>query len=276
MVFANFPRSVLATMTSLLMLGAVSGASAQDAGKEEVLATVNGKQITSTEMGFIAEQLGSQVGQMTPEQQKQAFTSTLIDMEVIAQAAAKQGLDKSDDFKKQMDFMRSRALQNEFFRVNVDEAITDEEMQKVYDEQVAAVPARQEVHARHILVKTEEEAKAIIAELDGGADFAELAKAKSTGPSGSTGGDLGYFGQGKMVPAFEAAAFALDKGQYTKEPVKTDFGYHVILAEDKRDEPKPTFEQLKDQLRTFVAQQKFAKMLLDLRKEAKIEITGTE
>jgi peptidyl-prolyl cis-trans isomerase C len=272
MVRAYFQRSALAAATSLFLIGGVHGAFAQDAAANSVVATVNGKEITAGEFDFIADQLGQQTQQMPAEQKKKTLTEMLVNMELVSQAALKQGLDKTDSFNEQVEFMKKRALQTEFFRKNVDEAITDADLQAVYDEQIAALPVRQEVKARHILVKTEDEANAIIKELDGGADFSELAKSKSTGPSGSQGGDLGYFGQGQMVPSFEAAAFALDKGKYTEKPVKTDFGWHVILVEDKREAPKPTLDSVKDQLRAFVAQKKFQSLLDDLRKDAKIDI----
>lgn len=272
MVRAYFQRSAMAVAASLFLIGSVPGVLAQDAGDDTVVATVNGKEITAGEFDFIADQLGQQTQQMTPEQKKETLTTMLVNMELVSQAAAKQGLDQSEDFKKQVEFLKKRALQTEFFRKNVDEAITDADLQAVYDEQIGALPVRQQVKARHILVKTEGEAKEIINELDGGADFAELAKEKSTGPSGAQGGDLGYFGQGQMVPAFEAAAFALDKGKYTEKPVKSDFGWHVILVEDKRDAPKPTLDSVKDKLRAYVAQQKFQTLLDDLRKEADVKI----
>nr|WP_321460845.1 peptidylprolyl isomerase [uncultured Cohaesibacter sp.] len=272
MVRAYFQRSAVAAAASLFMLAAMPGAMAQDGGADRVIATVNGKQITAGEFDFIADQLGPQTDKMTPEQKQEALTTMLVNMELVSQAAVKQGLDQSDSFKEQAEFLKKRALQTEFFRKNVDEAITDADLQAVYDEQIGALPARQEVKARHILVKTEDEAKEIIKQLDGGADFAELAKEKSTGPSGSQGGDLGYFGQGQMVPSFEAAAFALEKGKYTEQPVKSDFGWHVILVEDKRDAPKPTLESVKPNLRAFVAQQKFQTLLDGLRKDADIKM----
>nr|WP_321455855.1 peptidylprolyl isomerase [uncultured Cohaesibacter sp.] len=272
MVRAYFQRSAMAAATALLLIGGVQGALAQDAKADSVVATVNGKEITTAEFDAISAQLGPQVQQMTPEQKKEAVTTMLVNMELVSQAAVKQGLDKSETFTKQIEFLKKRALQTEYFRKNVDETITDADLQAAYDEQVATLPARQQVKARHILVKTEDEAKEIIKQLDGGADFAELAKEKSTGPSGAQGGDLGYFGQGQMVPAFEAAAFALDKGKYTEQPVKSDFGWHVILVEDKRDAPKPTLDAVKDNLRTFVAQQKFQTLVDGLRKDAKIDI----
>ena len=121
------------------------------------------------------------------------------------------------------------------------------------------------------MVKEEKVALAVIVELDKGKDFAELAKTKSTGPSGPTGGDLGYFGRGQMVPAFEKAAFDLDKGMYTTTPVKTQFGYHVIKQEDRRAKAPPAFEEVEQRLRTQLSQAAGAQYMGELRKAAKIE-----
>ncbi|WP_373236587.1 peptidylprolyl isomerase [Cohaesibacter celericrescens] len=272
MVRAFFARSTVAAMTSLFVLGAAGGAFAQDAEKDSAVVTVNGKVFTTTELGYVAAELGPRLAQMPAEQQKSALTQVVIDLALVAQAAQEQKLDQSDAFKQQMDFLRMRALRNEYFRKNVDEAVTEADMKAAYEEQIAAAPVRQQLKARHILLKEEAEALSVIKELDGGADFAELAKAKSTGPSAPNGGDLGFFGQGQMVPAFEAAAFALDKGAYTKAPVKTQFGWHVILAEDKKDQPKPTFEQVEKDIRTFLTQKKFSELLSELKATAKIEM----
>jgi peptidyl-prolyl cis-trans isomerase C len=121
-----------------------------------------------------------------------------------------------------------------------------------YDKEVAATPPEEEISARHILVETEEEAKALITELDAGKDFAELAKEKSTGPSAGQGGDLGFFTKGRMVPEFEAAAFEITPGEYGKEPVKTQFGWHVIKVEERRETAPPAFEEVADQVRQLV------------------------
>ncbi|WP_316862835.1 peptidylprolyl isomerase [uncultured Cohaesibacter sp.] len=272
MVRAHFTRSLMAAATSLLMICAVEGASAQEAATDSAIATVNGTVITSSDLNFIAEQLGEKTHEMTDAQKKEALTDTLVNMELISQEAVKQGLDKTDEFERQVKFLKLRALQNEFFRKNVDETITDEDLKAEYDKQIAAMPAQPLIKARHILVKTEEEAKDIIKQLDGGADFAELAKGNSTGPSGPSGGDLGYFTKGDMDATFEEAAMALETGAYTKEPVQTGFGWHVIQVEDKREVPKPKFEQVQDNLRSLVAQQKFLQLLDKLRSDAKIEI----
>ena len=131
-------------------------------------------------------------------------------------------------------------------------SITDEAMHKVYDEAVKQMSQEQEVHARHILVATEDEAKAIIAELEKGADFAKLAKEKSKDPGAAEGGDLGWFTKDQMVPEFAEVAFKLDKGQLS-DPVHTQFGWHIILVEDKRTKPVPTFDEVKGQLQSYVA-----------------------
>ena len=140
-------------------------------------------------------------------------------------------------------FLKDRALHNEYFRTKVVDGLTEEAVQERYNKEVAATPPEMEVKARHILVDSEEQARNVITELDGGKDFIELAKEKSTGPSGPQGGDLGYFTRGRMVPEFEEAAFALEPGSYTKEPIKTQFGWHIIKVEDKRDTPPPGVRQ---------------------------------
>jgi peptidyl-prolyl cis-trans isomerase C len=149
-------------------------------------------------------------------------------------------------------------------------AMTDEALHKVYDEAVKQMPGEQEVHARHILVPTEDEAKAIEAELKKGADFATLAKQKSKDPGAAEGGDLGYFTKDQMVPEFADAAFKLDKGQIS-DPVKSQFGWHVIKVEDKRTKPTPTYDEVKGQIENYVAHRAQAELVEKLRSAANIE-----
>jgi peptidyl-prolyl cis-trans isomerase C len=148
--------------------------------------------------------------------------------------------------------------------------VTDEAMHKVYDDAVKQMPPEQEVHARHILVATEDEAKDIEAQLKKGADFATLAKEKSKDPGAADGGDLGYFTKDQMVPEFAEAAFKLDKGQIS-DPVKTQFGWHIIEVEDKRIKPTPTFDEVKSQLETYVEHRAQADLVQKLRSAANIE-----
>ena len=150
-------------------------------------------------------------------------------------------------------------------------ALSDEAEHKLYDEAIKQVKAEEEVHARHILVVSEDEAKAILAQLKGGADFVALAKEKSKDPgSAESGGDLGYFTKEQMVPEFAEVAFKLGKGQLS-DPVKTQFGWHVIKVEDKRIRPTPTFEQVKPQIENYVAHRAQAEMVENLRKSATVE-----
>src|SRR6202034_2466653 len=149
-------------------------------------------------------------------------------------------------------------------------SLSEDAERKVYEEAVKQVKSEPEVHARHILVPTEDEAKAIVAQLKGGADFAALSKEKSKDPGAADGGDLGYFTKDQMVPEFSAVAFKLDKGQIS-DPVKTQFGWHVIKVEDKRTKPTPTFEQVKPQIDNYVAHRGQAELVDKLRSAANIE-----
>jgi peptidyl-prolyl cis-trans isomerase C len=175
-------------------------------------------------------------------------------------------------YKSQMSFVSSRALHNLYFQKNIVERVTDEEVKERFEKELAAIPAEKEIKARHILLKTEEEAIAAIAELDAGKDFVELAKEKSTGPSGPQGGDLGFFGKGQMVPEFQDAAFALENGKYTTTPVKTQFGFHVILKEEERDKALPALSDVEDQIRQVVLREKYFELIQATRKEIPVEI----
>jgi peptidyl-prolyl cis-trans isomerase C len=149
-------------------------------------------------------------------------------------------------------------------------ATTDEAMKKVYAEAAKQIEGEQEVHARHILVESEDEAKAIEAELKKGADFAELAKKKSKDPGAADGGDLGFFTKDQMVPEFSTVAFALEPGKIS-DPVKSQFGWHVIKVEEKRNRKAPDFEQVKAQIETYVTRKAQAEYVAKLRESAKVE-----
>jgi peptidyl-prolyl cis-trans isomerase C len=168
----------------------------------------------------------------------------------------------------------NRTLYGEFLRRKFAENVTEAAARKQFDEELAKFVPGDEIHARHILVPTEEEAKAIIAELDKGGNFVEIAKAKSQDPgSGKNGGDLGFFAKGQMVKPFEDAAFALEPGKYTTTPVKSDFGWHIILVEEKQKQPPPTFESQAQRIQQQMMQATFNKEMEALRATAKIEVT---
>jgi peptidyl-prolyl cis-trans isomerase C len=256
-----------ALVAAALLCAPLAAARAQD---NPVLARVNGVDIHQSDLAFAEEEIGSNMPQMPPEQKRDYLITYLTDVVVVSQAAEKQKVDQRDDVKARLAFDRNRVLMEAMLQDAGKAADTDEAMHKVYDEAVKQVPAEQEVHARHILVATEDEAKAIEDELKKGADFAELAKQKSKDPGAADGGDLGYFTKDQMVPEFADAAFKLDKGQIS-DPIHTQFGWHVIKVEDKRTKPTPTFDQVKAQLTNYVEHRAQAEMVDNLRKNATIE-----
>jgi peptidyl-prolyl cis-trans isomerase C len=185
-------------------------------------------------------------------------------------------MEKDPEVKKQLALIQDELIKRAFLSREVEKQVTDEDVRKVYDEQVASFVPEDEIHARHILLKTEDEAKAVISKLEGGADFAELAKSESTGPSGVSGGDLGFFTKDAMVPEFAEAAFAMKPGEISKTPVQTQFGWHVIKVEETRKTEAPSFEDSKEQLRQQMAQAAMVNVMDGLRKKAKIEILVKE
>ena len=243
---------------------------AQDA--DAVVAKVGKLEITQSELDLAIANLDPQLAQLPDEQKKIAALSGAIDVKLLAGNADGEGLKDDAEFKKRMAFIADRELHNIYFKKHVVDAVTEDEVKARYEKEIAALPKQVEVNARHILVKTEEEAKAIIADLDAGKDFIELAKAKSTDPNKSEGGDLGYFTKGRMVPEFEEAAFAMEKGSYSKTPVKTQFGFHVIKVEDKRDAAPPAYETVSQQVRQLVMRDKYLAIIEKAKAEQKVEI----
>ncbi|MGI9353093.1 MAG: peptidylprolyl isomerase [Rhizobiaceae bacterium] len=271
-MFADYLRSAGIRIAIALTISTSGfGAYAQEP-QDKVIARVNGVELTERELALAEVDLLQQFSETPADQRRAAILNALIDIKLLAATAEDAGLADDPNFKARMAFSRARNLHNNLFQEKALNAITDEELKARYDKEIAGYPSEQEIKARHILVETEEVAKEIITELDGGADFAELAKTKSTGPSGPSGGDLGYFGRGRMVPEFEKAAFELGKGEYTKSPVKSQFGWHVILKEEERDSQPPTFDEVKDQIRQLIAREKYFQLTQDARKKYKFEI----
>ncbi|TGQ57690.1 peptidylprolyl isomerase [Mesorhizobium sp. M1C.F.Ca.ET.193.01.1.1] len=238
-----------------------------------VVATINGEKLTEADLALAEGELSQQFAQLPPEQRRAAALSAAIEIRVMAKKAIDSGLDKNADFQRRMAFLQQRALHGEVVEKEVVNKVTDADVRARYDHEIANTPPVNEVHARHILVKTKEEAEAIIKQLDGGADFQKLANEHTSDPSGkSNGGDLGWFGPGQMVPEFDKAAFALDVGKYSKEPVQSQFGWHVIKVEDKRAKQPPAFDDVKDQAKQAVIRDKYFAMVKELRGAAKVEI----
>src|SRR3984885_5415320 len=243
---------------------------ARAADEDPVVARVNGVDIRQSDLAFAEEEIGGNMPTIPPEQKRDYLINYLVDVIVLSQAAEKQKLGDRPDVKRRLAFDHNRLLMESLLQDAGKSALSDEAERKVYDEAVKQVKNEEEVHARHILVPTEDEAKAILAQLKGGADFATLAKEKSKDPGAAEGGDLGYFTKEQMVPEFADVAFKLNKGQLS-DPVKTQFGWHVIKVEDKRMRPTPTFDQVKPQIENYVAHRAQADLVENLRKSATVE-----
>ncbi len=237
-----------------------------------VLATVNGQAITEGDLALAASMVDQQYAQFSPEQRRAAAFMAVLEIRLMVAKAAADGIDQDPDVKKRLNFLHDRLLHGEVIDREVAAKITPEEVRARYDKQISETPPVNELRARHILLKTEDEAKEIIKKLDGGADFEALANENTLDPSGKTsGGDLGYFVPAQMVPEFSKAASALEIGAYTKEPVKSDFGWHVIKLEDKRVQQPPAFEQVQANLRELVLREKYFALVKEARAAAEIE-----
>lgn len=236
-----------------------------------LVAKLNGEDIYLDEVLRLVEKLPDEIRQQPLETYFDRLIDDIVDSRLAAAAGNEAGLTNDERVIEQMSIAAQRVLAEAWINSELRKSITDEAVQQAYDIFVADEQSRHEVRARHILVKEKAEAEAVIAELQGGADFAELAKKRSTGPSGPNGGDLGYFPRGAMVPAFENAAFALAAGSFTQTPVQTQFGWHIILVEEKRIAEAPTIEELAPQLRQNLISQNLGRLLDSLRTNARIE-----
>ncbi len=237
---------------------------------DQVVATVDGNKVFLIDVKEAQKSLPAQYKKVPFEMIYPALVDSIIDAKLASNNARIRNLDQDPEFKKQMRRIEDQMLQRVVLTQEMEAGITDEALEKSYAKLVKSFAKKEEVRARHILVKTEEEAKEIIEKLKGGADFAALAKEKSTGPSGAGGGDLGFFAKGQMVPEFDKVVFDLKPGELFDDPVKTQFGFHVIKVEERRKKEVPPFEKVKEQLRAEISQSLGAAYVEGLREKAKI------
>lgn len=264
--------------TTLLAAALVLGGTAltaqaqttKPAGGDPVVARVNGQPITRSEVLAFYSQLPSPMNQIPLEQIRSGIVNELAARKLIGIAAEKAKLDKDPAVKQQLEAAREQVLQHAYLEKKVRAEVTEATLKARYEQLIKSQPAEEEVHARHILVPTEADAKAALEEVKKGADFAEVSKKRSTGPTAATGGDLGFFTKEKMVPEFAEAAFKLQPGQVS-DPVKTQFGWHIIKVEERRKAPPPTFEESRQQIFDIMSNEVVEKTVADLRKDAKIE-----
>jgi len=215
----------------------------QDLAADHVVAAIGGQDFTIAELdAYVA--IVAPGTQETLGQRRLQTLRALVNLRAFAAAAAEKGLDETEDFKLRADLMRQSALQEAYVNAELVGKVSEADIQARYEQEIANLPQEQEVRARHILVEDEADAKAIIARLDKGEAFEAIAEEKSTDSSSHLGGDIGYFTKGQMVAEFEEAAFALKTGEYTKEPVKSPFGWHVIKVEDVRPKAPPALDDI--------------------------------
>ena len=251
----------------------MSSSAAPQPTKTAVVAKVDGLPIYQSEVDAIVADVGDQAKtQMSPADLQSRVVDRLIDVKLAGEKASASKLDQDPLVQQRLHMVQITTVADTYMDRTARALITDEVLKAKYDELTKQVTPPQEVHARHILVKTEQEAKDIIAQLKKGGDFEKLAKEKSTDPgSGESGGDLGYFTKDKMVPEFADAAFKMNAGQISDAPVHSQYGWHVIQVLDKRAQPLPAFDTVKPQLTNLVLQDEEKKVMEDMRKTAKIE-----
>ena len=273
---ATVRRAALAATIAGSFAGTAALAQEQATDPAGVVAKVGEDTVTEADIAFASQDFSEQLSQVPPTQWRKVLTDVVVDMKVLANAAEAAGIADEDGFKRQVEFLTMRALRNAYLAREIEGKVSEEAVQAAYDKEFADYAGEEERKASHILLKSKEEAEAVIAELDGGRDFAELAKEKSTGPSGPNGGDLGYFTRGRMVPEFEKAAFELEVGKHSSEPVETQFGWHVIKIEDARKQPAPDLADVRDRLRQQLLRARYSEVLEELKAKTTIEVTATE
>jgi peptidyl-prolyl cis-trans isomerase C len=241
-----------------------------------IVARVDGVELHLSDVEAAQQNLPPQAQKLPLGQIYPILLDRLVDGALITEAGRKQHLDQDPEVQSRLRRYEDRLIQESYLNRAVKQAETDDRLRTRYQTLLKEKPAHEEVHASHILLATEAEAKSVIAELDKGADFAALAKKYSTDPGAQSGGDLGYFGHDEMVAEFADAAFALPAGQYTRTPVKTEFGWHVIKVEDRRLSKPPSFEEAREELNHDLANEIISAKLQELRGAAKIETFGLD
>ena len=262
--------------TLALSVATVTTAMPALAQERITVATLDGEAIYLDEVIAVAETLPQEyqqqgIGALYPQ-----LVDEVVNARLAAVAGRASGIDKNDEVATAIKAAADRVIAESYITRRVNEQLTDEAIQTAYDAYVDDTASREQVTASHILVETEEEAKAIIAQLSDGADFATLAKEKSTGPSGPNGGELGSFGRGQMVPAFETAAFAMTEGSYSETPVQTQFGWHVIKVSAKGLQEAPSLDEMRDQLVANLSRQSFSRIVEELRVGSSLDVRPLE
>ena len=272
-------RSVLAAATLFVAPAAFAQSNAlaaAPANTNPVVAIVDGMKIYMSDIQADAQSAPAQVQQLPPNQLFPLLVNQEVDRKALLVAAQKEGLQNNPDVAKAMQNAANIRLENAYVQEKVAPQVTDTAVQAAYNRDYAGKPGPEQVEARHILVQTQAQAQDIINQLNKGANFAKLAEKDSIDPGAKNGGELGWFSQDEMVPAFATAAFALQPGQYTKTPVQTQFGWHVILCEGKRTAPTPALADVQDQIKQKLADQAVQATLDQARSQVQVQIFNAD
>jgi peptidyl-prolyl cis-trans isomerase C len=270
----SFTRAFLGTSLAVALFAAPLAALAQaqeDKGDDKVVAVVNGHEIKVSEVRMATDDIIGQLPDLPPKLRYPYVVEYLIERHLLAQYAVKEGIADTDEYKRRLALYQAKALRDAYIFQKVRPQVTEEEMKLTYDEEAAKLQQTERVRARHILVGTEKEAKDILARLAKGEKFEDLAKQFSLDGSKDYGGDLGYFTAPEMVPEFSKATFALKVGE-TSQPVKTDFGWHIIRLEDRKMGAAQPYDQVKSAIRNVLLRKKIAETMDRIRKASKVEI----
>jgi peptidyl-prolyl cis-trans isomerase C len=241
-------------------------------GKMEtkIVSTVDGKPIFLSEIIGMAQRLPEQYRKMSLEAVYPSLLTRAIDSKLVTLEGRRSGFSKDPDVKKRLREVEDQIISEIFLTKTIGSQVTEEALKKIYSETKSEMASGDQIKARHILLDSEEKAAEIIKKLQAGGEFAKLAAEYSTGPSAASGGDLGWFGEGQMVPEFSKAAFALNPGDIVTKPVKTQFGWHIILVEDRKVSAPPSFDDAKEQLASTMSQKLLKELIETLRTKAKI------
>ena len=278
------PGRMALAATAAAAIVAVSAFATFAQAPDPVVARVNGVEIHQSDLAMAEEDIGQNLPQQGGEDAKRDYlVSYLSDMILLAQAAEERRMQDDPDFKRRAALARNKVLMEALLQNEGKKSLTDQALHAVYDDAIKQMGNEEEVHARHILFRVanpaddkaskeaEDKVKAVIDRLKKGEDFAKLANELTEDPSGrKDGGDLGYFTKDQMVPEFSTVAFKLDKGSIS-DPIKTQFGWHVLKVEDKRKRQPPEYDKVKPQLETFVERKAQMELVNKLRADAKIE-----
>jgi peptidyl-prolyl cis-trans isomerase C len=274
----SFSRFLLNTTVAAVLAGSAFSlpALAQDKAKEDkTVAIVNGHDIKVSEVQMATDDIIGQLPDLPPKLRYPFVVEYLIERHLLAQFAVKEGIADTDEYKRRLALYQAKALRDAYFFQKIRPQVTEEEMKAAYDQEAAKVQQTERVRARHILVASEQEAKDVLARLAKGDKFEDLAKKFSLDGSKDYGGDLGYFTAPEMVPAFSQATFALKTGE-TSQPVKTDFGWHIIRLEDRKQGVAQPFDQVKSAIRNVLLRKRVSEIMEKIRAASKVEIVDED